>query len=240
MDGGMRRVSEAPSLTPSCRALASLIVPLAALAAAWCSLETVDACDAAQHRLSLLAGTWAIDPLSVAEALRPAWDSAASAVTSAPSLELLDPAAAECCRTCAVRCVDLRRHAEPLLEFLKALRETVAAPRRRVLAQAAGRAPPRVLVVGAGPAGLPAALVAHAEGANVTVVEKRQGFGRQVWFDLEPFDGGAQQVLREWGFFALRPAHVPDENGSGVVTVQCATLESFLVSMWHASRREHQ
>ena len=50
----------------------------------------------------------------------------------------------------------------------------------------------------------------------------------QVWFDLEPFDGGAQQVLRGWGFFALRPAHVPDENGSGVVTVQCATLESFV------------
>ena len=49
-----------------------------------------------------------------------------------------------------------------------------------------------------------------------------------MWFDLEPFDGGAQQVLRGWGFFALRPAHVPDENGSGVVTVQCATLERLL------------
>ena len=78
------------------------------------------------------------------------------------------------------RCAALRTHAEPLLDFMRALEATVAAPRRRALAQAAGRAPPRVLVVGAGPAGLPAALVAHAEGAEVTVVEKREGFGRQV------------------------------------------------------------
>ena len=206
-----------------------LVVVLAVLAAGFYSLEeAVDACDAAQHRLSSLTATWTHEPLPVAEALRPAWDAAAAA-SSAPTLERLDPAAAECCRTRAARCAALRMHAEPLLEFLRApmltrtprslrtvrtgyayrslaqgsllpytcqpracrryrvpchhrgaLEATVAAPRRRALAQAAGRAPPRVLVVGAGPAGLPAALVAHAEGAEVTVVEKREGFGRQV------------------------------------------------------------
>lgn len=157
-----------------------LVVALAVLVVRLYSLEgAVDACDAAQHRLSSLTVAWTHEPLLVAEALRPAWDAAAAA-SSAPTLEQLDPAAAECCHTRAARCAALRTHAEPLLEFIRALQETVAAPRRRALAQAMGRAPPRVLVVGAGPAGLPAALVAHAEGAEVTVVEKRDGFGRQV------------------------------------------------------------
>ena len=157
-----------------------LVVPLAVLAAVLCSLDVVDSCDAAQHRLSSLAGTWVHDPLIVAKALRPAWEAANAASSNALTLELLEPAAAGCCHTHAARCVELRTLAEPLLEFMGALRETVASPRRRALAQAAGRAPPRVLVVGAGPAGLPAALIAHAEGADVTVVEKRDGFGRQV------------------------------------------------------------
>ena len=157
-----------------------LVVALAVLVVRFYSLEgAVDACVAAQHRLSSLTVAWTHEPLLVAEALRPAWDAAAAA-SSAPTLEQLDPAAAECCHTRAARCAALRTHAEPLLEFIRALQETVAAPRRRALAQAMGRAPPRVLVVGAGPAGLPAALVAHAEGAKVTVVEKRDGFGRQV------------------------------------------------------------
>ena len=43
-----------------------------------------------------------------------------------------------------------------------------------------------VLVVGAGPAGLPAALVAHREGAIVTLVEQRTERTRPVWFDLQP------------------------------------------------------
>ena len=76
-----------------------LVVPLAVLAAGFYSLEeAVDACDAAQHRLSSLTTAWTHEPLLVAEALRPAWDAAAAA-SSAPTLDRLDPAAAECCRT---------------------------------------------------------------------------------------------------------------------------------------------
>ena len=97
-----------------------LVVPLAVLAAGLYSLEAaVDACDAAQHRLSSLTTAWTHEPLLVAEALRPAWDAAAAA-SSAPTLERLDPAAAECCRTRADRCAALRTHAEPLLEFMRA------------------------------------------------------------------------------------------------------------------------
>ena len=88
-----------------------LVVPLAVLAAGLYSLEAaVDACDAAQHRLSSLTTAWTHEPLLVAEALRPAWDAAAAA-SSAPTLERLDPAAAECCRTRADRCAALRTHA---------------------------------------------------------------------------------------------------------------------------------
>lgn len=206
--------------------IAILMVPLAILVTYHFSSEPAGAaCEAAQRRLSSLSAEWAHDPLGVAEALRPAWDVALSS-SSAAKLELIDASAAKCCRVGADRCAELQQHAAPLVEFMARLRETVAEPRRRTLAQLPPHQPPlRVVVVGAGPAGLPAALLAHAEGAEVTVAEKRTGEGRrQVWFDLEPFEGGAQQRLRGWGFFALRPAHVPDENGSGVVTVQCATL----------------
>ena len=89
--------------------------------------------------------------------------------------------------------------------------------------------PPRVAVagpawvgpVGAGPAGLPAAIAAHQEGADVTIIERRSVRSRPVWFDLEPDDGSgetSQAVLAAWGFFELLDhIAVKDERGSGVV-----------------------
>ena len=114
---------------------------------------------------------------------------------------------------------------------------------------------PRAVIIGGGPAGLSAAIVAHREGARVTVVEQRLQRSRPVWFDLAPttLEEGAdevipspQEVLREWGLFELTsaaedtnatgsgPLHqpairiVPDERGSGVVTIPCHMLERFL------------
>ena len=60
-----------------------LIVLLAVLVAAFYSLESVDACEAAQHRLSSLTTAWTQEPLLVAEALRPAWDAATAATKRA-------------------------------------------------------------------------------------------------------------------------------------------------------------
>ena len=55
----------------------------------------------------------------------------------------------------------------------------------------------RVAVVGGGPSGLTAALVAHREGANVTLIEKRDfHYSRPVWFDLEPGDDGERRRRR--------------------------------------------
>ena len=138
--------------------------------------------------------------------------------------------------------------AEPMIDFLRKLHHSVQTPAQRRIALSEGPSAvpaPRVLVVGAGPAGLPAAIVAHREGALVTVVEQRRRRTRPVWFDLaadEEIAAGSdeitsrtddslppsQAVLREWGFFDLWHPVVPDEGGSGVVTVQCLVLERFL------------
>lgn len=97
---------------------------------------------------------------------------------------------------------------------------------------ASGRHPSRVLVVGAGPSGMPAALCAYMEGAHVTVLERRPLFTRQQWLDLDPpsrtsaVEDNAQLQLRAWGFFDAAPRIVSE--GGGVVTVQCHTLEKYL------------
>ena len=54
--------------------------------------------------------------------------------------------------------------------------------------------------VGGGPSGLTAALVAHREGANVTLIEKRDfHYSRPVWFDLEPGDDPYRHFLAQYG-----------------------------------------
>ena len=88
-----------------------------------------------------------------------------------------------------------------------------------------------VVVVGAGPVGLISAVQAHASGARVTVIEKRQNFTRDIWFDLLPakFQGVGVQTLEAWGFFELGLPFVREvQHGTGIVTVQCHVLQRFL------------
>ena len=86
---------------------------------------------------------------------------------------------------------------EALSRFLRHLHLAVRLP----ALQAAAHTPPgrraRVVVVGAGPAGLPAAIVAHREGALVTVVEQRTARSRPVWFDLAPAESARTEEEAE-------------------------------------------
>lgn len=90
-----------------------------------------------------------------------------------------------------------------------------------------------VVVVGAGPVGLATALTAHAHGASVTVVEKRDDYTRDVWFDLTDLevDGSASvETLRRWALheFAPRVDDHRSEGVSGIVSIRCRELERFL------------
>ena len=210
--------------------------------------QAEDACVRAQRELdALLTSLWVDEPVLAGKRLRPALQSTLSGLV----LPMLTPASARCCANITA-CVSLGRQpsAAALQRFLHYVATNVEQPRQGVLRRAseAGFEAPRVVVVGAGPAGLPAAVVAHTAGASVAVVEKRHEPSRPVWFDLEPppprsdaapAEGvglwstppgrasNAQQLLRSWGFFELRPSTMPDEGGSGVLSVQCETLERF-------------
>lgn len=89
-----------------------------------------------------------------------------------------------------------------------------------------------VVVVGAGPAGLLAAIEAYERGADVRVVEKRFTHSRRVWFDILPRKAGdfvGLDTLRKWGLFETDIRSVAVENEElGILTIPCNTLEMFL------------
>jgi len=198
-------------------------------------------------------------PLAIAESLAPVWHVLVTSNDPTKAVAALGDDAARCCAGGAdvPGCNSLVHAAFPLIAFMDRLRAAIDVPRQAALRGEAGAASAssldaaivdrlrattktdglgsraaRVAVVGGGPSGLTAALVAHREGANVTLIEKRDfHYSRPVWFDLEPGDDGeptTQAQLRAWGFFELRPPVVPDDAGSPVVTVQCFVLERFL------------
>ena len=193
-----------------------------------------DGCAPAEHEVAALLNLLADSPASAAKALSEAFYSQSNdaALLLPPNLRPQG------------HCQAFEASAAPILRFLSALHLSVQAPAQE---KRQGRRP-RVLVVGAGPAGLPAALVAHREGASVSIVEQRTNRTRPVWFDLEPSPddsdksgkGGSnvltsQAVLQQWGFFELASAEptapfrvTVDERGSGICTVQCLVLERFL------------
>ena len=225
------------------------MVWLAAMLASFCLAATSmivaegtvlddEKCSVARSRIDNLTHGWSEAPLAAALALAPAWDAELRGHREDAVL-LLSREAERCCvdpRACAL----LGAAAATLFDFMRRLQASVERPRRALRRRAStlGESPPRVLIVGAGPAGLSAALVAHRHGADVTVLERRPKHTRPVWFDLEPpsEDGGgrtafgSQELLRSWGFFSLVSGArlVADEGGSGVQSVQCKILEAFL------------
>ncbi len=96
---------------------------------------------------------------------------------------------------------------------------------------AAAAAPLHVLVVGGGPAGLVASIVARHAGAHVVVLEKRLNYTRNVFFDLATAPWGhALDVLRAWGLEAGVPELFWHADGS-IATVRCCVLEQWLASL---------
>ena len=184
-----------------------------------------DACRDAEVAVEATLSSWPLfasgGPLALAASLAPAFDVLASdAPDPTRAVAALGASAARCCGGGAADgpgCAALVHSAFPLLAFMGRLRSGISVPRHEAQ-QSAPRAA-RVTVVGGGPAGLTAALVAHREGADVTLLEKRNlEPNRPVWFDLEPeerldvaargqnfslLNGGAttQAQLRAWGFF---------------------------------------
>jgi hypothetical protein len=233
--------------------MGALLVAYVAMRWRAATINPIAACEAAEQQVSHLHQSWMNTPLAAAEALRQMWEA-----------EMLDPGAEQhilhvssdarrCCAISDERCDGLRRSVAPFALFLASLRQSVELPRRAHLRRKGPNAQaPRVVVVGGGPAGLSATLLAHRAGADVTVIERRTHYTRPVWFDMQPppameeegeeewkEDTSAQTLLRAWGFFALEPRVVIDP--SGVMTVQCRVLEAFLAlaaSLLHTSRRD--
>lgn len=97
-----------------------------------------------------------------------------------------------------------------------------------------------VVVVGAGPAGLLAALTAWRRGAHVVVVEKRMTYERDTWFDVSNGAwGDALDEMERWGIFLLEDEldvgeMIAKDDFSGqvklgdILPIRCESLERFL------------
>jgi 2-polyprenyl-6-methoxyphenol hydroxylase-like FAD-dependent oxidoreductase len=94
----------------------------------------------------------------------------------------------------------------------------------------------RVVVVGGGPAGLLSALYAHRSGASVTVLERRSGYRRRLWFDIANGPWGASRsAMRQWGLDALldelRLESFPNLSIDTASGIQCRVLERLLATV---------
>jgi FAD binding domain len=87
----------------------------------------------------------------------------------------------------------------------------------------------KALVVGAGPAGLLSALAAHRSGLQVTVVEKRTDYVRDIWFDMYPEPYYSTKLkLERLGIMYQHAVHLRQPENPSVVSLQAKTLELFL------------
>ena len=153
-----------PSVIPRCTTLAAALALLLALAvaASW-SIKGTDECASAESAIDALLHSLAESPQAAAASL-----SEAFAIQNAKASSLLPKRLRP-----QGKCEDFETSAAPLLRFLAKLHSSVQAPALQQQQGSMSSQRMRMLVVGAGPAGLPAALVAHREGAHVTVVEQR-------------------------------------------------------------------
>ena len=208
-DGRMQRSSmsrNGPSSSLHMRAsvAATVAVVCAVAVALW--LHERKQCAAAAAELAQLRVSF--QPTAVAAVLAPALGAlSAGFIPSVYELHLSSGTSR------AMRCSALEDEAAPWLAYVARLHASLAVPasRWRTLHERSPKLVPRALVAGGGPAGLSAALVAHREGASVTIVEQRTRRSRPVWFDLAPnasaVGGGTssdppttstQSLLRDW------------------------------------------
>jgi len=130
----------------------------------------------------------------------------------------------------AVR-TDLREDLKSADAFVQGLARYTASRRSGQPAQVP---PVNVLVVGGGPVGLLSALEASRPGAHVHVVEKREAYTRDIWFDLYPEPWYiSQTVLRDLGYFEQKGDRKDWELplNKTAYTVRALTLERFLAKV---------
>jgi alkyl hydroperoxide reductase subunit AhpF len=155
-----------PTAITPCTTLAAALALLLALAvaASW-SVTGADECTSAERAINALIHSLAESPQAAAASLSGAFATQNGKASSLLPTRLRPQG----------RCEQFEASAAPLLRFLAKLHSSVQAPALQLQQRRGSRSSQRmrILVVGAGPAGLPAALVAHREGAHVTVVEQR-------------------------------------------------------------------
>lgn len=103
--------------------------------------------------------------------------------------------------------------------------------------------PLTIVILGAGPIGLLAAVTLALQGHHVQVYEKRQEYSRDIWFDIysEPWSQ-ATQKLEDFGFFQLASDKIDYERHQrqpewrvDVTTVRCKSLEVFMMVLAYAT-----
>ncbi len=93
----------------------------------------------------------------------------------------------------------------------------------------------KTVIVGAGPVGLLNAIEHYKQGVSVAVLEKRQNYTRDVWFDIydRPFSIGLKK-LKQWGYVHLdieARRFQQEHRQVGVIAVRAQVLERFLAKI---------
>jgi hypothetical protein len=161
----MRRATGHTTLAATLALLAALLVAAVGRSFTWPVATAIDECASAELAIGVLLHSLAESPQAAAASLSEAFATQKGDANSLLPAHLRPRG----------KCPAFENMADKLLRFMQKLHSSVQAPslKHRVEQQQSLRQQPRVLVVGAGPAGLPAALVAHREGAFVTIIEQR-------------------------------------------------------------------
>lgn len=131
----------------------------------------------------------------------------------------------------AVRMLASRQRFARQFDYIDRLRLHFVRPRAEVLSARGSNGSQRdVVVVGAGPLGLAAALEAYRRGANVRgVVEKRTNYTRNIWLDL--YASPHSRALDWWthvGADLLELERVKHADAPNTITVRALQLERAL------------
>jgi hypothetical protein len=148
---------------------------------------------------------------------------------------------------------------ERVCAFLRTLQDHIQLPRNSLVRDAQLDSPEwtaiNIIMAGAGPVGLMSAIEAYSQGkqkrinswqyatdlitdlqtgANPELFEKRNGYSRNTWFDLEPPPWSTTKIkLNQWGIQYQTLERVlhseeADKHAKQTITMRTMTLEKFL------------